>query len=137
MYLLDTNVISEIRRGRTPAVIRWVDEQRADSLFTSVIVMTELEMGVRRVERRDPGQGALLRQWLETVVPTHFEDRILPVSLDAALEAASYHVPDPAPRHDALIGATAAVHDLTVVTRNESDFERFGVRVLNPWPEPQ
>lgn len=133
MYLLDTNVVSEMRQGRTATVARWLDAQRATDLFTSVIVMTELELGVRRVERRDTRQGHALRMWLDEMVPARFERRILIVDLAVALRAAQFHVPDPSERHDALIGATAAVHDLTLVTRNVRDFERFGIPTVNPW----
>lgn len=134
MYLIDTNVIGESRRRRAePRVTAWLDSKSTATLFTSAIVVSEIEAGVLMMERRDPIQGAALRRWMSGQFLPGFADRILPVELPVALKAAEFHVPDPAPRHDALIGATAAVHGLTVVTRNVADFERFGVPVVNPW----
>lgn len=134
MYLLDTNVVSATRQAAAePVVAEWLAVKPAVGLFTSVIVAAEIEAGVLRVERRDPAQGRRLRKWATDQFLTWFGDRILGVDLAVANRSATFHVPDPAPRHDALIGATAAVHDLTVVTRNAKDFERFGVRVVDPW----
>jgi toxin FitB len=134
-YLLDTNVVSELRKGKSadPNVRAWSSTQRPTSLAISVITAMELEIGVVRVERRDVDQGRRLRSWFEERVLTAFRERILEIDLPVARKAVELHVPDPAPERDALIAATALMHDLTVVTRNTSDFERSGVAVLDPW----
>jgi toxin FitB len=103
------------------------------SLFVSVIAIQELEMGVLLAERRDAPQGRLLRTWLEGHVPRAFADRILPANTMVARRSARLHVPDPRPVRDALMAATALVHEMIVVTPNVADFEPTGVRILNPW----
>lgn len=138
MYLLDTNVVSELRKVRAgtadPGVAEWAMAVASSMLLISVVTLHELEHGVLLKERSDPQQGAVLRTWLERSVTEAFQDRTLPVDTRVARRAAALHVPDPAPFRDALIGATALVHDLTVVTRNRTDFERFdGIDVLDPW----
>jgi toxin FitB len=135
MYLVDTNVLSELRRrGRThPAVAAWADGVLTLDLFVSAIGVLELESGVLRVERRDAAQGATLRRWLEDRVIGAFDGRILPVDLAVARRCAALHVPNPRAERDALIAATALVHRLTVVTRYVADFAPMGVRLLNPW----
>jgi predicted nucleic acid-binding protein len=138
MFLLDTNVVSELRKARAgkanPGVTAWATGVPAAFMFMSVISLHELEHGVLLAERRDPAQGHVLRQWLERSVATAFADRFLPVDEQVARQAAALHVPDPAPFRDAFIAATALVHTMTVVTRNVSDFSRFeGVEVHNPW----
>ncbi|MBI5329624.1 MAG: type II toxin-antitoxin system VapC family toxin [Betaproteobacteria bacterium] len=137
MYLLDTNVVSELRKvrlGRADAnVVRWADSVEADDLFLSVITLQELEIGVLLAERRDPSQGAVLRKWLNQHVIPAFRGRILPVDQAVALRSAQLHVPDPHPIRDGLIAATALVHGMTVVTRNVTDFASSGVTTLNPW----
>ena len=137
MYLLDTNVVSELRKagaGRAdPNVARWAAGVPTARLFISVITLMELESGVLLMERRDARQGALLRTWLTAHVVPAFAGRVLPVDEAVALRAAALHVPDPRPESDALIAATALVHGLTVVTRNGADFEPTGVAQLNPW----
>jgi len=137
MFLLDTNVVSEIRKiaaGRAdPALARWAKELDGAAAFVSVITLHELEHGVLLAERRDKG-AAPLRQWLDTDVRDAFADRILSIDQRVAKVAASLHVPDPAPINDAYIAATALVHNLTMVTRNLADFSRFaGLEVVNPW----
>ena len=138
MYVLDTNVVSELRKARAgkanPGVSDWAGSVPATLMFVSVISLHELEHGVLLAERRDPDQGALLRTWLDQSVGRAFEDRFLPVTADVARQAAGLHVPDPAPFRDALIAATALHHGMTVITRNMSDFERFDeLDVVNPW----
>ena len=138
MYVLDTNVVSELRKvaaGRADAgVAEWAAGVSSASLFISAIAIHELEHGVLLAERSDPAKGALLREWLDESVAAAFRDRVLVVDDEVARRAAALHVPDPAPFRDALIGATAIAHDMTVVTRNERDFTRFdGLAVLNPW----
>jgi len=137
MYLLDTNVVSELRKVRAgkadPNVARWADRVEASELYLSVITVQELEIGVLLVERRDPVQGAMPRSWLNDHVLPAFAGRILPVDTAVALRSARLHVPDPHPVRDGLIAATALVHGMTVVTRNVEDFARAGAKVLNPW----
>ena len=137
MYLLDTNVVSELRKVKTgranPGVAQWAQQVDAGALFLSVISLHELELGIQLMERRDAPQGALLRSWLETCVVPAFAERILPVDAAVARRGAGLHGPDPQPLRDGLIAATALEHGLTVVTRNTTDFEASGVRLLNPW----
>lgn len=137
MFLLDTNVVSELRKapfGRAdPTVVRWADPVPPASLFLSVITVMELETGVLRLERRDVQQGRRLRAWLENDVLSAFEGRILPFDTRVARRCAALHVPDKRPVHDAVIAATALVHGLTVATRNGRDFQPTGVPLLNPW----
>jgi toxin FitB len=138
VYLLDTNVVSELRRGaRADARVRaWADQTPAGLFWLSAISLLELEIGVLRIERRDPAQGVLLRRWLEEWVLAGFADRALAVDATVVRACARLHVPDPRPDRDALIAATALVHGLIVVTRNETDFAGTGVQALNPWLEP-
>ena len=137
MYLLDTNVVSELRKVRSGKADRnvsvWADNVHAGDLYLSVISLQELEIGVLLAERRDPMQGALFRAWLDHHVLPAFDGRILPVDLAVAHRSARLHVPDPRPIRDCLIAATALVHGLVVVTRNVADFEPTGVQILNPW----
>jgi predicted nucleic acid-binding protein len=137
MLLLDTNVVSELRKVRSgkadPNVAKWAETLDTASLFVSVITIHELEVGVLLVERRDSAQGAILRLWLETSAVPAFEGRVLPVDTHVARRAARLHVPDPFPINDALIAATALIHGMTVVTRNVSDFEATGAQLHNPW----
>lgn len=137
MFILDTNVVSELRKvrlGRADAqVARWAERADTASMYLSVITVQELEIGVLLAQRRDPAQGALLRAWLDQQVLPAFAQRILPVDTAVARRSAMLHVPDPRPVRDGLIAATALVHGMTVVTRNVADFEPCGVTVLNPW----
>lgn len=137
MYLLDTNVISELRKagdGRADAhVVAWLGSVDAAELYISAITAMELELGILLVERRDKLQGQRLRAWMELQVRPEFADRTLPVDTAVALRCARLHVPDPRAERDAWIAATALVHGMTVVTRNLADFEPTGVRLLDPW----
>ncbi len=137
MYLLDTNVVSELRKARAgkadPNVVQWADSVDAAELFVSVITVQELEIGVLLAERKDPSKGATLRSWLDSHVLPAFVERVLPVDTAVALRSAPLHVPDVRPVRDALIAATALVHGMPVVTRNVADFEPSGVEIINPW----
>ena len=137
MFLLDTDVVSELRKVRLgkadPNVARWADQVDPADLYLSVIVVQELEFGIRLAERRDPAQGAIFRAWMDAQVLPAFSGRILPVDTAIALRSAALHIPDPRPVRDALIAATALVHRMTVITRNLSDFAPTGASVLNPW----
>ena len=138
MFVLDTNVVSELRKVRSgkanPGVAAWAEKVSSAELFISAITIQELEHGVLLMERSDPTQGAMLREWLDQSVTAAFKSRVIAVDERVARSAAALHVPDPAPFRDALIGATALVHEMTVVTRDLKDFRRFhGVDILNPW----
>jgi toxin FitB len=137
MYVLDTNVVSELRNakdGRADKhVTAWAISVLPSSLFLSAITILELELGVLLAERRDPTQGTVLRAWLDNRVLPAFADRVLPIDAEVARRCARLHVPDPQGERDALIAATALVHGMKVVTRNATDFGRSGVQVINPW----
>ena len=135
MYLLDTNIVSELRKGikADSYVLSWAREVSTSSLFLSVITVLELEAGVLQKERKDPSQGAILRSWLNSHVLPSFLDRILNIDVAVAQRCAKLHIPDPHSERDALIAATALVHGLIVVTRNIKDFNETGVELLNPW----
>ncbi|CAG0902901.1 unnamed protein product [Cyprideis torosa] len=137
MYLLDTNVVSELRKAKKGKanhnVVVWAESVNSASLFLSVVTVLELEMGVLDKERNDPEQGAVLRGWLDNQVLSAFAGRILVIDTSVARRCAGLHVPDRSPERDALIAATALEHGMTVVTRNVDDFIPTGVRLLNPW----
>ena len=135
MYVLDTNVISELRKGNKAerSVRRWAEAQPTASLYLSVVSILELEMGILLVERRDPRQGAILRGWIDGHVVPLFSGRILAIDTIVAQRCALLHVPNPRSDRDAFIAATALVHGMTVVTRNVSDFQATGAAVVNPW----
>jgi len=137
MYLLDTNVISELRKAKSAKannnVVAWANSVSATRLFLSVITILELETGILLVERRDPSQGAVLRSWINSHVLPAFSDRVLVVDTAIAQCCAKLHVPNPRSDRDAIIAATAIVHDMTVVTRNVDDFMQTGADILNPW----
>lgn len=134
MFLLDTNVVSELRKTQAdPAVVAWARSVPAYKLYISAITLLEIETGILRLERRDPEQAAPLRNWLEVHVMAAFAGRVLSVDGAVARRCARLHVPDRSNECDALIAATALVHDMTVVTRNTRDFAFSGAPVLNPW----
>lgn len=137
MFILDTNVVSELRKIRLDKadknVASWADSVETPDLYLSVVTIQELEIGGLLAERRDVEKGAIFRSWLNNQVLPAFEGRILPVDSAVALQSARLHVPDPHPVRDGLIAATAIVHGMTVVTRNVDDFKRTGVPILNPW----
>ena len=137
MFVLDTNVVSELRTVRLGKadgnVAAWAESVDATDLFVSAITIMELELGVLSVERKDATQGAMLRAWLEQQVLPEFAGRTLPVDTAVAQRCARLHVPDKRGERDALIAATALVHGMTVVTRNIADFKPTGVSLFNPW----
>ena len=137
MFVLDTNVVSELRRAKAGKadknVTAWAASVSPGGLFLSAITILELETGALLVERRDPAQGAILRAWLDGHVLPAFAGRVLAIDTAVAQRCARLHVPDPRADRDALIAATALVHGMTVVTRNVADFELTGVALLNPW----
>lgn len=135
MFVLDTNVISELRHGKphqSAEVRAWAAGQPSSRLFLSAITILELEKGIQALERRMPPQGSALRAWLAGV-RVAFAGRILPFTENTAPVCASLHVPDPRSERDAMIAATAIEHSFTVVTRNVSDFVDTGVVLVNPW----
>jgi predicted nucleic acid-binding protein len=139
MFILDTNVVSELRKAgfgtANVNVAGWTRAVAAGSLFLSAITIMELEIGVRLMERRDNRQGRALRGWLDGRVVPILQDRIFPVDTVVARRCAALHVPDRRSDRDALIAATALVHGMTVVTRNVADFVDSGVPIINPWTD--
>ncbi len=135
MFLLDTNVLSELRRPdrATPSVVNWALSIGKSQQHISVITLMELELGALSIARRDPRQGKVLRHWISDMILPGFLGRVVPFGEAAALRCASLHVPDRRPERDAMIAATALEHQYTLVTRNVSDFALMGVTIFNPW----
>ena len=135
MFLLDTNVLSELRRQNRadPKVAKWANGVHAGDMFLSAITILEIEAGTLLLQRRDEAQGAILRTWIDQKVLPAFDGRILPVDTAVAQRCARLHVPNTRAERDALIAATALVHRMSVVTRNVADFQPMGVVVINPW----
>jgi len=140
MFVLDTNVVSELRKVRFGKadvnVAAWAQSVDAADLFVSAITLMELELGVLSIERKDATQGAKLRSWLEQQVLPEFSGRTLSIDTAVAQRCARLHVPDQRGERDALIAATALVHGMTVATRNVADFKPTGVSIINPWEAP-
>lgn len=138
-YLIDTNVLSEIRKPAhiaDSAVRAWFSGLEVETMWLSVISVLEIELGIARVERRDPAQARRLKSWLENDLLDVFEYHMLAVDLPVARAAARLHVPDPKSERDALIGATALVNDCIIATRNVKDFDDIGAKLINPWLLP-
>lgn len=137
MFLLDTNVISELRNagdGKADAqVVSWLSAVDAATFYVSAVTLMEIELGVLLMERRDATQGARLRIWMDSHVLPEFQDRTVLIDRVVALACARLHAPDPRPERDAFIGACAIVHGMTLVTRNVADFAPMGLTVVNPW----
>lgn len=137
MYLLDTNVVSELRKAKSnkaaAEVVDWARSVAISGMHISVITVMELELGEMLIRRRDAKQARMLRAWITHHVLPSFAGRILSIDLAVAQRCASLHVPDPRADRDSLIAATALVHDLTIVTRNVGDFAGTGAVVIDPW----
>ena len=138
MFVLDTNVISELRRPERAhsGVLAWASASSLSDFYLSAITLLELEIGALSIARKDGPQGVLFRIWIDRIVVPQFDGRILPVDADVARRCAPSRVPDRRSDRDALIAATALVHGFAVVTRNVADFAPTGVRVVNPWAPP-
>ncbi len=135
MYLLDTNVISEMRiRSRThPKVKAWELGIDLSATFLSVVTIMEIELGALLKQRKDPMQAKVFRTWLHEKVLPEYQGRILYVDTQIALRCAALHVPKTRSYRDAFIASTALEHGLIVVTRNVTDFAYTGVKLINPW----
>ncbi|HEX2593955.1 MAG TPA: type II toxin-antitoxin system VapC family toxin [Rhizomicrobium sp.] len=134
MFVLDTNVISELRKARANrSVVDWASGFSANQFYLSAITILEIELGALQIARKDVAQGRMLRTWIDDQILPRFESRILPIDTAVALRCASLHVPDPSSERDALIASTALVHGMTIVTRNVVDFAKLGVTLINPW----
>ena len=136
MYLLDTNVVSELRKGvrANAGVVDWIQRTADEQLYLSVLVLGELRQGIERLRRRDSRAAIKLDRWLDRLVDD-YEERVLPVEADVADLWGRLNVPDPVAAVDGMLAATALVHDLTLVTRNVRDVRRTGVRLLNPFSD--
>lgn len=135
-YLLDTNVISEIRkRSPDPQVLAWYNSLAAEAAFISALTISEIRQGIERLRRKDQEQADLLQRWLEGL-RTRYADHIIAVDAAVADEWGRMNVPDPLPVIDGLLAATAKAHGLTFVTRNTADLARSGAALLNPWDVP-
>jgi predicted nucleic acid-binding protein len=135
MYVLDTNVISELRQGKpgaSAAVRAWAASVPMSQLYLTSITVLELEKGVQALEHRTPPQGSALRAWLQGV-RVAFAGRVLPFTERSAALCAALHVPNPRPDRDAMIAAIALEHGMVVVTRHTADFDGCGLALNNPW----
>jgi toxin FitB len=136
-YLLDTNVVSEVRKPTgDPHVRAWIESVPETSIYLSVLVIGEIRRGAERLRRRDPAQAAVFDLWIGTLRST-FADRTLPITPEIAEAWGRLNAPDPLPAIDGLLAATALVHGLTLVTRNTSDVARTGVQLFNPFSSGQ
>jgi predicted nucleic acid-binding protein len=136
-FLLDTNAISEIRRNRDARVRAWASQVDDARLHLSVLTIGEVRTGIERLRSRDPVQADMFADWLGQL-HQRFADRILPVDAAVAEEWGRLNAPTPRNTVDSLIAATARIHEMTVVTRNTSDFANCGVQLINPWEhEPE
>ena len=133
-FLLDTNIVSELRRGQAAnaGVVAWFDDRPARELYLSVVTVGEIRQGIEQLRAKDARQATALDQWMTGLVQ-FYEDRLLYVDGDVAQEWGRLRAARATPVVDALLAATARVHDLTLVTRNVRDFSRLPVRVLNPF----
>ena len=137
MYLLDTNIIGEMRKANinrcAPPFAEWLQGIDLDLCYLSVMSLFETEVGILRKTRKDPVQGRLLREWFEEILNPEFSRRVLPVSPAIALHTAQFHVPNPAAIMDSFIAATAIAHQKILVTRNVKDFAGYDPEIINPF----
>jgi len=133
-FLIDTNVISELRKGRraNAKVLGWFEAIDDAAVFLSVLVVGELRQGVEGLRRRDPPAAAQLDRWLHELIQRH-GPRLLPIDVAVADRWARLNVPNAVPPVDGLLAATALVHSLTLVTRNVRHVQRTGVRLVDPF----
>jgi predicted nucleic acid-binding protein len=133
-FLLDTNVLSELRKGSRcdPGVRDWIEHTASEGLFVSVMVLGEIRRGIDRIRIRDQDQARALERWLQSLT-TEFADRTLLVNERVADQWGRLGVRQPVPLLDGFLAATALVHDLTVVSRDEDGFRDTGVRLINPF----
>ncbi len=132
-YLLDTNVISELRHPlRRKNVEQLIRKQPAHTLYLSVLTVGELQRGLSKLKRKEGVRSAKLAWWIDDIISS-FGDRILPVDLRISTTWAGISAARTLPAIDALLAATAIVHGLTLVTRNTRDVEDTGASLLNPW----
>jgi len=136
-FLLDTNVLSELRKDRRcdAGVRDWIQNVAAEELFVSVMALGEIRRGIERIQIRDQNQARALEKWVQSL-KTEFADRILTVDEPVADQWGRLGLRQPAPLLDAFLAATALVHDLTVVSRDEDGFRNTGAPILNPFSKP-
>lgn len=137
MYLLDTNIISELRKlekGRAdPNVAKWFQQVDLQQAYLSVITLFEIKVGILQLIRHDAQQAAILQSWFENTLLPNFENRILPLDQKVVMTCAELHVPDKKPLNDSYLAATAKSHHFKMVTRNLKDFQHSGVEIINPF----
>lgn len=138
MIILDTNVVSELRKQSTGRcdnnVSQWSESIDISNTYLSVITVLEIELGIRQIERRDKTQAGVLQDWFDKLMSV-YENRLIPIDKPVALQAAALHVPDPKPERDALIASCALAHGSALATRNTKDFKHMGLKLINPWGE--
>ena len=136
--LIDTNVLSELRKEQRcdAGVRRWLEETAEEELFLSVLVLGEIRQGIERIRLRDPAQARALEKWLVRIA-AEFADRLLPVDERVADQWGRLGLRQPVPMLDAFLAATALVHGLAVVSRDEEGFRHTGVPVINPFLRPK